>query len=251
MVYIDTCTFNRYTEYEFIFSKLLGGMQMKNIKKVSKRHEILEATAKMISTNGYNESSIKDITSLAGYSVGTFYLYFKNKEEALLAIYDEAFSEQCKVIEKILKIQGISPIEKYVTIVSAMLYSYNNNSDITLVLLTKTAGIDKIFEEKYFHIVSMSKKMIEEMLQYFNDNKIVKVSNLHMTAAAILQVMNSLAVDWLRSEEEYSIEEVVYEIVEFNMNAIKLSFNKEEIVGHIHQLFQNNFFEKMGEEEYE
>jgi len=50
------------------------------------RRAILEAAESVIGTAGYNEASIAEITRLAGVAQGTFYIYFKGKEEVFRAL---------------------------------------------------------------------------------------------------------------------------------------------------------------------
>ncbi|WP_018699505.1 TetR/AcrR family transcriptional regulator [Amorphus coralli] len=50
------------------------------------RRAILEAAESVIGTAGYNEASIAEITRLAGVAQGTFYIYFKGKEEIFRAL---------------------------------------------------------------------------------------------------------------------------------------------------------------------
>lgn len=57
-----------------------------------KQKNLLNASAEVFAEKGYYQASIQNITQKAGVSTGTFYIYYKNKEEVLLAIY-QRFSE--------------------------------------------------------------------------------------------------------------------------------------------------------------
>ena len=54
------------------------------------RTRLLEAAAEVFARSGYAEASAEAISREAGMSKATFYEHFANKEEAILALFDEA-----------------------------------------------------------------------------------------------------------------------------------------------------------------
>ena len=53
---------------------------------------ILEAAVEVIAESGYFQARVTDIAARAGVADGTIYLYFKNKEQVLMAAIDSAFA---------------------------------------------------------------------------------------------------------------------------------------------------------------
>jgi AcrR family transcriptional regulator len=54
-------------------------------QKAERRRRILEAATKLFQSAGYDAARIEDIAEIAGISAGTFYNYFENKGDILLA----------------------------------------------------------------------------------------------------------------------------------------------------------------------
>jgi AcrR family transcriptional regulator len=54
-------------------------------KKADKNRRILEAATTLFRKVGYDSARIEDIADMAGVSVGTFYNYYKNKGDMLMA----------------------------------------------------------------------------------------------------------------------------------------------------------------------
>lgn len=52
----------------------------------AKRDQILDGAKRVFAANGYDGSSMNDITRAAGVSKGTIYVYFNNKEELFAAL---------------------------------------------------------------------------------------------------------------------------------------------------------------------
>src|SRR2546429_2818985 len=57
------------------------------------RRRLLEAAAAEFARSGYADASAESISREAGMSKATFYEHFANKEECVLALFDEAATE--------------------------------------------------------------------------------------------------------------------------------------------------------------
>jgi TetR/AcrR family fatty acid metabolism transcriptional regulator len=82
--------------------------------KEDKRTRILKSAVKVFAQKGFYNSKVSEIAKNAGVADGTIYLYFKNKDEILISIFEEEMAKfiakayheiQCEndVIEKIKK----------------------------------------------------------------------------------------------------------------------------------------------------
>ena len=86
---------------------------MKN--KETRKNEILKNSITLMHLNGYNGTSVKNITDAAGIPKGSFYNYFGDKEqyavEALHYYFDEIQKEQIAFFDN----QSLEPIERIKT----------------------------------------------------------------------------------------------------------------------------------------
>ncbi|MBD3385092.1 TetR family transcriptional regulator [candidate division KSB1 bacterium] len=57
--------------------------------KNSKREKILKAAIKIFARDGFFNAKVEDIARQAGVATGTTYLYFKNKDDLLISIFEE------------------------------------------------------------------------------------------------------------------------------------------------------------------
>jgi TetR/AcrR family fatty acid metabolism transcriptional regulator len=58
--------------------------------RVAKRERILDAAVVEIARRGYYRTTVSHIARRAGVADGTIYLYFKNKEDVLVSVFDRA-----------------------------------------------------------------------------------------------------------------------------------------------------------------
>jgi TetR/AcrR family fatty acid metabolism transcriptional regulator len=59
----------------------------------AKRERILRAAIKIFSQKGFFSSKVSDIAQSAGVADGTIYLYFKNKDDLLISLFEEKMAE--------------------------------------------------------------------------------------------------------------------------------------------------------------
>ena len=77
--------------------------KLKQARGINTKEKILEAAERYFCENGYYEASIRKLAEAAGISVGSFYFYFKNKDELLLEV---SRRQNEKFIEKISESLG-------------------------------------------------------------------------------------------------------------------------------------------------
>jgi len=77
----------------------------------SKRHRILRAAIRIFSQRGFFNSKVSDIAHAAGVADGTIYLYFKNKDDLLISLFEEKMGEVvAEVREKVSR--GDAPMDR-------------------------------------------------------------------------------------------------------------------------------------------
>ncbi|MBN1858543.1 TetR/AcrR family transcriptional regulator [Candidatus Bipolaricaulota bacterium] len=70
-----------------------------------KRSRILEAATTVFANTGFHASRVQDIAEQAGVAKGTIYLYFRNKEEILLSIFQSYFDALLDLIDSFQQAQ--------------------------------------------------------------------------------------------------------------------------------------------------
>ncbi|WP_096202749.1 TetR/AcrR family transcriptional regulator [Bacillus sp. FJAT-45350] len=68
-------------------------------KKGPKYDQIIEAAVKVIADNGYHQAQVSKIAKQAGVADGTIYLYFKNKEDILVSLFEEKMGKFVESIQ--------------------------------------------------------------------------------------------------------------------------------------------------------
>lgn len=89
----------------------MGIPERKKRERELRRAQILDAARALLLSKGYFNTSVQDISERAEISVGTIYLYFKNKEEIYATIHEEGMMLLFEIITATVK-RGGDPEEK-------------------------------------------------------------------------------------------------------------------------------------------
>ncbi len=94
---------------------------MRTIKEHDvRRNEIIDKAAVLFETNGYNKTTINDILREVNIAKGTFYYYFKSKEEVMDAIMDRYLEIGLERAETVKARKDLSPTEKLLHVMLAL-----------------------------------------------------------------------------------------------------------------------------------
>lgn len=107
---------------------------MTNIKdkKMSKEYKIIQAALDIFQKKGYEKTTIRDIMLKTEFGLGTFYLYFKSKQDLKeKIILDKAIN---LVVQAEHKCTQTDPIERYACFVNYIIdYLIENPFDLELI----------------------------------------------------------------------------------------------------------------------
>lgn len=86
---------------------------MRIVKEAKERRsEILDAAETLFTQKGYNKTTIIDILELVGIAKGTFYYYFKSKEEVMDAIIERIVECDVQAAKEVARDETLTPVQK-------------------------------------------------------------------------------------------------------------------------------------------
>src|SRR5262245_24507811 len=75
-----------------------AGSNPKQARSKKTKEKIVQAAIKLFEERGYERTTSNDIAAEAGVSVGSFYVYFVDKRQLLLTIFDRLADDLFNVI---------------------------------------------------------------------------------------------------------------------------------------------------------
>ena len=84
-----------------------------------RKNEILDAAEKLFAAKGFEKATVMDILNATGIAKGTFYYYFKSKEEVQDAIIRRRIDAGLERAKIIASDPNLSPIHKIIAVIMA------------------------------------------------------------------------------------------------------------------------------------
>jgi AcrR family transcriptional regulator len=133
------------------------------MKAELRRTQILDGAKKLIAINGYYQTHVEDILREVKLGKGTFYLYFKNKEDLFIAILERSLDEWEEVVLKATTEKGPKDLQSYFqALITRSLYFFKRNEELCNIYLRIGPGINDIFEPYI-------ERFEQKMLKYVTD----------------------------------------------------------------------------------
>lgn len=120
----------------------MGISDRKEREKEEMRRRILESAKKLFLDLGYEKTSIRGIAEDIEYSPATIYLYFKDKNELLFALHQEAFVEFAKTFEAVAPIAD--PFERLIMLGREYLAFAFANPELYELMFLLTAPMETL-----------------------------------------------------------------------------------------------------------
>lgn len=186
----------------------------------------MDAAWRLFNAKGYEHTAINDILQQVGIAKGTFYYYFKSKDEILDAVIERGVNEQISGYRNIVDDSSINAIEKIKRILIADNKMHKHNSEI-LDYLHKKENIVMQQKSLVLSIKKMSPLFSDVIIQRVKENLFSTEYPLEITEF-ILTGMSFLfdpsIFPW--SKEEYITRmKALQEVMETTLRAQKGSFS--------------------------
>ncbi|MCQ1529033.1 TetR/AcrR family transcriptional regulator [Lutispora saccharofermentans] len=168
-----------------------------------RRLEIIKAAEKLFNEKGFSNTAVSDIVKSIGVAQGTFYYYFKSKDDVFNAIVEEFLEESMAGIAEIARDEKLGTREKIELALEKGLELIENNEGVLSYLHTKdNMDLHEKVEKKFVEyasplVVNVVKQGIQEKL--FDLEYPDEVVEFLMTGSHYLGDVNI----YLEDKEEY------------------------------------------------
>lgn len=179
-----------------------------------KRQRILQGAVKVFARKGYFGARISEIAKRAGVADGTIYLYFRNKEDILVSLFDEVMGEHLtRAREEIGK--APSAPEKLRIVAERHLGLLGGNRDLAVVFQVELRQSTKFMERftaswlhEYFAILGdvIEQGQREGTLRADLPRKVV--------SKAFFGALDEMVTSWVVGGKDYDLARLAAPVVD-------------------------------------
>jgi len=135
--------------------------------KEGKKEKILEAAKDVLLKKGIFKTRVEDITTYLGIAKGSFYTYFKSKNQLLEEIIDRVYEIREAELEELLKSDSDYKERIKIFIIKRFIISSDNlKSHLILINLTRNLEhLTPALREKLLQIDILNRKFLKEIIK--------------------------------------------------------------------------------------
>ncbi len=135
--------------------------------KEGKKEQILEAGKDVLLKKGIFKTRVEDITNYLGIAKGSFYTYFKSKDQLLEEIIDRVYEIRENELEELLESNYNYREQIKIFIIKRFVISSDNlNSHLILINLTRNLEhLTPVLREKLLKIEILNRKFLKAIIK--------------------------------------------------------------------------------------
>jgi len=191
------------------------------MKAINKHAKIITAATKVFAKKGFFNARISDIAKEAKVADGTIYLYFNNKIDILLSVFEEEIGAIVRQTRKLLEEEN-DPRKKLEIFVFRHLETMKKNKNLAEVIQIELRQTNKLIKDyrntkfnEYIDIVS-------EIIEQGQQQKIFRRDIIPGIAKrALFGGLDEISRVWnLSLETHYSVEEAGCQLIKIFISGI-------------------------------
>lgn len=196
-------------------------------RKEARRQLILDTAAKVFSAKGYHNTTVKDIVDEAAVSVGSFYFYFKSKEDLFTELYLNIAEMFQAGAMGVLDVDNFSLVKNFTRVMIATLWLYDRNRDISRIMLLEAANPE--FQRVRAASIKASAQTMAEWFTRFKLHTAVHIPDARVAALLYEGSFCYLINDWLEADTSAPLTDYGYAFCVYNLQALKIPFEEDSV----------------------
>ena len=184
-------------------------------RRARTRTDLLAAARKVFAQRGYHDASILDITREADVGVGTFYLHFRDKDEAFATLIDEVLT---LIKEQVIAELQNQPRHSLSLIVAVIMRHAYEQRDLFRIALTGDGQVTRTIR-----VEDMIAQGLTNMFEKTEEQHQLQGYDIPLLARLVTGVL-AQGIAWWFDQDEPEPEKMTEQIVQFLAHGLPASF---------------------------
>lgn len=186
-----------------------------------KYKQIIDAAVIAIAENGYHQAQVSKIAKQAGVADGTIYLYFKNKEDILISLFEEKMGVFIEGLHSIIKADS-SPSEKLGLMIENHFSVLANDKHLATVTQLELRQSNKEIRMKINAILKDYLKLLDEILiEGMVTGEFRADMDVRIARQMVFGAIDEITTTWVMNEYRYSLMEQVPKVRSMLLDGLK------------------------------
>jgi TetR/AcrR family transcriptional regulator, fatty acid metabolism regulator protein len=174
-------------------------------EKKPKYIQIINAAVIVIAENGYHQAQVSKIAKQAGVADGTIYLYFKNKEDILVSLFQEKMGMFIEKIEEEIKLKR-SAAEKLYTLIEKHFSLLAEDRHLAIVTQLELRQSNKELRLRINEVLKGYLNIVDKIILSGQETGEFRENlDLRLTRQMIFGTIDETVTTWVMNDQKYNL----------------------------------------------
>lgn len=190
-------------------------------KEKPKYKQIIDAAVIVIAENGYHQAQVSKIAKQAGVADGTIYLYFKNKEDILISVFEDKMAVFINRLQVIVD-RNETASEKLQKMIESHFKVQTDNKHLGIVTQLELRQSNIEVRAKINAILKDYLDLIDEILrQGVNAGDFRADMDIRLARQCIFGTIDEVTTSWVMKDQKFDLLALAPKVYELLLNGIK------------------------------
>jgi TetR/AcrR family transcriptional regulator, fatty acid metabolism regulator protein len=196
-------------------------------RKEARRKKLLDSATKLFGKHGYHGTTVPMIVAEAESSTGSFYIYFRNKEDVFVAALEELGQ---KIDRKLCEAKETQPdvFKRMSESIEALFMFLAQNPEKARILIVESSGLSPIMDKRRRAILTRQEDQVRLTLEA--EPEFFSVDNSVITARCMVGAVYEALYCWLEENpgNRMPAAQVARAVAKFNIQAVRNPAKKSQ-----------------------
>ncbi|GGG28123.1 fatty acid metabolism regulator protein [Lysinibacillus alkalisoli] len=186
-----------------------------------KYKQIIDAAVIVIAENGYHQAQVAKIAKQAGVADGTIYLYFKNKEDILISMFEEKMGVFIESLQAIIEDGGTSS-NKLCLMIKNHIEVLASDKHLATVTQLELRQSNKELRLKINGILREYLKLLDEILiEGMLSGEFNTTMDVRLARQMVFGTIDEAITSWVMNEWRYDLHSVIPKVQQLLLKGIQ------------------------------
>lgn len=186
-----------------------------------KYKQIIDAAVIVIAENGYHQAQVSKIAKQAGVADGTIYLYFKNKEDILISVFNEKMAVFVESLQDIIE-NGSSSRDKLSQMIENHFKVLATDRYLATVTQLELRQSNKDLRLKINAVLREYLQLLDQILiEGMLSGELNQTMDVRLARQMVFGTIDEAITTWVMNDYRYDLMELIPKVQTLILNGIK------------------------------
>ncbi len=186
-----------------------------------KYKKIVDAAVAVIAQNGYHQAQVSKIAKEAGVADGTIYLYFKNKEDILISVFQEKMAVFADYVKEILEMDCPAS-EKLYKLIQNHFNVLHEDRNLAIVTQLELRQSGKELRFRINEVLKEYMTLMDAILKEgIANGEFAQDLDTRLARQMVFGTIDETCTSWVMNDQKYGLTELAPKVHKLLLSGMK------------------------------